>query len=465
MASIAKTGSGYRVLFIDPSGERKAIRLPRCDKRTALAVKVRVEELLQARMANAPLTRDCAAWLSGVGDDLYAKLAKVGLVEARRRMTVAEWFGQWIERKRSEGLGKSTLTKIRVDTADFIGLFGGTGIEAITPEHGQRLIDHLRGRGIASATLHKRLQRTRQALGDAAKAGLLDKNPLQHVRVSVGNPSERRAYVSVADTLRCIEAAPNVHWRLLIALARFSGLRTPSEPFSLKWEHVDWERNRLTVESPKGRAGGKPYRVVPIFGIVRPLLAEAWELAPEGAIHVFPESWRQRAQGPNGWINANMRTTFRKIVLRAGLTPWPRLWHNLRASCESDLAAQFPLAVVTKWLGNTPSVALKHYVDPTDSAYKMATEIDPFQAAHRDDGEGRFDAEKAAHRVARQAARATSKMAAHEAAQSTYVQFGNNRQDRPNQFQDCDLLPMLANVNPYGARTYVPPEGLEPSTH
>jgi len=458
MASVAKCGSGYRIIFNGPDGERKAIRLPGFNKRTALAVKVRVEELVQATMANGPLARDCAAWLSGVGDELYAKLAKVGLVEARRRMTVAEWFGQWIERKRSEGLCGGTLTKIRVDTADFIGLFGDMGIEAIAPEHGQRLIDHLRARGIGSATLHKRLQRTRQALGDAVKSGLLDKNPLQHVRVSAGNPSERRAYIPTADALRCIEAAPNVHWRLLIALARFAGLRTPSEPFSLKWEHVDWERNRLTVESPKGRAGGKPYRTIPIFSALRPYLAEAWELAPEGAVHVFPESWRQRAQGPNGWINANMRTTFRKIVLRAGLTPWPRLWHNLRASCESDLAARFPLALVTKWFGNTPSVALRHYVDPTDSAYEQAATIDPFETATKGENAGEPEAEKAA----RQAARATSKTAARQAAQSTSVHIGNEKQSLPNPLRDCGILPNIANVNPCGIRTYVPPRGLEP---
>src|SRR5262245_24337099 len=48
------------------------------------------------------------------------------------------------------------------------------------------------------------------------------------------------------------------------------------------------------------------------------------------------------------------------------------MWHSLRASCESDLAQCFPLAVVTKWMGNTPSVALRHYIDPTETAYDEA---------------------------------------------------------------------------------------------
>jgi hypothetical protein len=53
--------------------------------------------------------------------------------------------------------------------------------------------------------------------------------------------------------------------------------------------------------------------------------------------------------------------------------------HSLRASCESDLAQSFPLAMVTKWLGNTPSVALHHYVDPTEAALDRALDWRPVE--------------------------------------------------------------------------------------
>ena len=66
------------------------------------------------------------------------------------------------------------------------------------------------------------------------------------------------------------------------------------------------------------------------------------------------------------------RKSAEAINRHAGVELWPRVWHSLQASCESDLAQSFPLAVVTKWLGNTPSVALKHYIDPTDTAYDQA---------------------------------------------------------------------------------------------
>src|SRR5262249_8369862 len=89
------------------------------------------------------------------------------------------------------------------------------------------------------------------------------------------------------------------------------------------------------------------------------------------------KEYRERATGPSGWRNANLRTQFERIIRRAGVDPWTRLWHSLRASCESDLAQSFPLATVTKWMGNTPSIALRHYVDPTETAFERAAQWVP----------------------------------------------------------------------------------------
>ena len=76
--------------------------------------------------------------------------------------------------------------------------------------------------------------------------------------------------------------------------------------------------------------------------------------------------------GPNGWKNANLRTRLWKTIKRVGLTPWPRLFHNMRASRETELVAQFPIQVVTAWLGNTPTIAMQHYLQVRDSDYEAA---------------------------------------------------------------------------------------------
>ncbi len=58
---------------------------------------------------------------------------------------------------------------------------------------------------------------------------------------------------------------------------------------------------------------------------------------------------------------------------RAGLKPWPRLFHAMRASRETELAQEYPIHVVTAWLGNTPRIALKHYLTVTDADFEQAT--------------------------------------------------------------------------------------------
>jgi hypothetical protein len=41
----------------------------------------------------------------------------------------------------------------------------------------------------------------------------------------------------------------------------------------------------------------------------------------------------------------NLRTQFLKIIKRAGLKAWPRLFHNLRASRQTELMQRFPIYV------------------------------------------------------------------------------------------------------------------------
>lgn len=71
---------------------------------------------------------------------------------------------------------------------------------------------------------------------------------------------------------------------------------------------------------------------------------------------------RSQADGPGGWRNSNLRTRLEKIIGQAGLEPWPKLFHALRASFETELVERFPVQTVAAWLGNSPKVALTHYL-------------------------------------------------------------------------------------------------------
>ncbi|MDY3561966.1 site-specific integrase [Gemmata sp. JC673] len=382
MASIADDPNGRRrILFVAPDEKRKTIRLGKIDRRTAENICRHVEALLAARISGQPLARDTATWLADLSPKLKDKLVSVGLCESEQKLAVGQFLDDWLAARRASGHAASSLLAWGQSVREMKGMFKDRAITSLTHADGEAYRSAMQARELRSTTVHKRLGHARQMLEDAVRIGHISTNPWKHVRHRQGDPSERRAYVPVADMYRVIERCPNVWWKLLVALARFGGLRIPSEAFSLTWGDVDWERSRLTVPSPKTSNQGKPHRVIPLFPLLRPYLEAAFEHAEEGSEYVVPKEYRERAEGEREWNGANLRTTFGKIVRRAGVDPWPRIWHSLRASCESDLAQSFPLATVTKWLGNTPSVALRHYVDPTEAAFDKAATWTPESGA------------------------------------------------------------------------------------
>ena len=169
-------------------------------------------------------------------------------------------------------------------------------------------------------------------------------------------------------------ACPNTDWRTIVALCRYGGLRCPSEVLTLKWADVDWEHGRFRVHSPKTEHHpGKEVREVPLFPELRAILEEAREAAEIGTVYVVGNHlYRLAADTPTGWKNCNMRTQFSRILKRAGLKPWPRLFHAMRASRETELAKDYPIHVVASWLGNTPKIALKHYLMTTEDDFSKA---------------------------------------------------------------------------------------------
>jgi hypothetical protein len=97
-------------------------------------------------------------------------------------------------------------------------------------------------------------------------------------------------------------------------------------------------------------------------------LEEVFEAAEAGTEYIIT-----RYRDPN----ANLRTQLLRIIDRAGVQPWPKLFHNLRASRETELAQEHPLHVVCAWIGNSQQIAAKHYLQVTDDHFEQALKPGP----------------------------------------------------------------------------------------
>jgi hypothetical protein len=161
---------------------------------------------------------------------------------------------------------------------------------------------------------------------------------------------------------------------------------------------------------------------------------EAAEQAPDGATYLVSDEMRARANGLDGWVNVNLRTTMEKIVKRAGLKPWKRLFHNLRASRQTELENRFPTHVVCKWLGNSPKIARKHYLKVTDEHFAAAQK--PFAESEA--------------------------LALQKAAQSAAVTKSKVGKKSPQVVTENGVLPNVTESCKDLLNKYVGDEGLEP---
>src|SRR5206468_223950 len=110
----------------------------------------------------------------------------------------------------------------------------------------------------------------------------------------------------------------------------------------------------------------------PLFPELRPYLLDVFEQAEEGTEYVITR-YRQ--------ANVNLRTQLNRIIDNAGLKPWPKLFHNLRATRQTELAERYPIHVVCAWLGNSRAVAQEHYLQVTDAHFTQAVEDPSVKAA------------------------------------------------------------------------------------
>ena len=220
---------------------------------------------------------------------------------------------------------------------------------------------------MSEATTAGSITKCKAVFNHAVRIGWLEKSPLDGVgRGSFINRTKDR-YITKEEYLRLLEHAPCSNWRVIIALARYGGLRAPCEIMNLQWKDIHWEYpGRFYVVSPKtSRYKGHEGRLVPLFPEVevelKRLLDDSSRIDSEYVI----TRYRRRKQ-------ANLGTQFDRIAQRAGVEPFQKPFNNMRASRASDIYNEFGPYYESKWIGHNPKVAINHYLQIREVDFERA---------------------------------------------------------------------------------------------
>lgn len=366
MASITSQRNGRReIQIVAADGKRRTIRLGLCDRRTAEGVRIHIERLSAAQASGQPVPMETARWLAARPPTLHSRLASAGLCEHRGDAPHAARLGPTIDAYISgrvdvtEGT-RSVMKQFRKHAARLFGEDAVMRRITVGDANGFR---HKMLADYSAAYVCKMIKLGRQIFGDALDHERIDANPFSGVKTGHQRNRDRLHYVPAAIAQTMIDATADNEMKLAIALARFGGLRVPSELQALRWGDIVWDTGRMTVRSPKTIVHGRSSRVVPIFPELRPPLLTAFAAAEPGSEHVVP-TLRSRA---------NLRTSFMRLAARAGVTMWPKPFQNMRASCATDLCTRFPGHVAAEWLGHTEAIAEMHYRQVTDDHYREAS--------------------------------------------------------------------------------------------
>ena len=405
MASISTEANGRKMIrFKAPNGKRPKIRLGKIDPRVAEEIKGHVEHLancwtLVLRGVRKKPCEDTDLWIGDLLTDpnnhwLYDRLSAAGLVGAREKpdstrnspkktdeKPMPNKLGAFVDAyidSRTD-VKEGTITNYKQVRSDLVEFFGaGKRLVDVSPGDADEFRRWLRAKH-ADNTTRRRCGRAKQFFRVALRKRLIPENPfgdMKHLNVKANKKRQffvtRQVTHKVLGVMIDSDESPLVQWQLILALNRYGALRCPSETSAMLWDDVDWDNNAVTVRSPKTEHHeGKESRVMPLFPELRPYLEAAFNEAerrlgrpPSPTDHVIAVRYRGAGK--------NLGTQLKRFLKRAGVSPWPKLLQNLRASRATELAKVYPEWMVAAWCGHSKEVAEEHYWQITDADWQRA---------------------------------------------------------------------------------------------
>jgi len=368
MASLTYKDGKATIQVDGPDGKRHSIRLGNCNKRQAISAKMNIENLLSSRNTGGELKQSTSEWVGCLPYIIRRRIERAGLIGPREGgncPTVEQWFKNYIAGRMDAK--PATIIKfgqIQKKVADFFGC--NKRLNEVNAGDAEDFRNHLKNGGLSEGSTRRLCGLAKQVFGKSLKKKMIGENPFADIRCANIADSTRFFFVTKEAAQAVFDACPDNEWRLIFALCRYGALRCPSEVLRLTWGDIDWENNKFTVHACKTEHHeGGGIRIVPIFPELLPYLRDCFEQADPGSEYCI-----NRYRNPG----QNLRTQFERIILKAGLTPWEKLFVNLRSTRVTELNETFPSHVVAAWAGHSEAVEKKHYLQVTEDHFKKAVQ-------------------------------------------------------------------------------------------
>ena len=230
-----------RLSFRDRTGKKRYIRLGNVSKAMARRVKTYVEKLVSAHVRNVSPDEDAVRWLESLSDDFHARIAKTGLIAARRKVgTLGEMIPKVIKEKSvssKKPVKPATLEIWGQSQKSLYRYFGqDKSVDKITSADAIEFCKWLAREGslkksspLKQSTVAKRIQHVYSFFRIMKDSGDIPSNPFKGLTEKAIVDDRRNRYIEEETILKVMEYAPDAEWRLMIALWRFAGLRAASE--------------------------------------------------------------------------------------------------------------------------------------------------------------------------------------------------------------------------------------------
>ncbi|SMP41651.1 Integrase [Neorhodopirellula lusitana] len=356
--------------------KRQRLGLGDVDEAGAMLAKEHVEHLVGQYKRNRPPAPSTAEWLEGLPIEVHDRLAALGLVEARKRAelprTVLAFMRAYIESRTD--WKKPENYRQAVDHLEGY-LKRDSPLGGVTKGDVERwhrwMIEDKKGPGLSSNTAGQNVKRCRQMMRQALDDGLIEVNPFLGIKIDLRSDTSKNRFIDSTTATAILAACPDQEWRTIYALCRWAGLRCPSEVLRLRWTDIQWDRGRFKVTAPKTERYGKGERIVPLWPEVRTELDDLFSIVGPGVDCAADAYVIQRYR----CSEANLRTTFNKIVERAGVTVFPKPFMAQRASRRTELERSGKHAnhVLNDWFGHSGAIAETHYLSVTEADFTEAT--------------------------------------------------------------------------------------------